>query len=246
MKWGRHIYIFFSTNRRAFFYGTMLIACGLSMHVLVARLGSVTQCVFNFDSRLSSDVSEYIAQATEQQVQAGNQYKDIVAAITKTFPCIDGIALHHCAPGTVHCTVTGVNPLIHVNDAYVVSDHGVLVTPDCFSSAVVRTLHTMRVDALNDHERMSDAFIATANTLIRGILDQYDARWIDDKKMIVQEKDAPHFSIICNAQTVPNKEMLACCQQLKHEITLSKKVSKTQQWSADIRFEHQIVLAREG
>lgn len=263
MKWSKYIYILVNTNRRAVFCVALLAACGLSMHALVARLGSVTQCVFTFDNRLSSEVSEHIALAIEQHARAGNQYADIVADITQTFSCIDGIALHHCAPGTLHCTVTSVRPLIQVNDAYVVSDHGLLITPDCFSPMAMRSLRTMRVDDLNEHARMSDTFVATAKTLISGLLDQFDARWIDDKKMIMQEKAAPHFSIICNAQTVPDKEMLACCQQLKHDIASSKirptlirasgsassggrEISKTQQWSADIRFEHQIIASQGG
>lgn len=229
------------------FSGATIVALCLSVHIFGTRLGSITRCVFNFDNRLSPQVREQIAHAIEHHVCAGQRYYTIATAITQTFPCIDGISLHHCAPGVVHCDVTSVQPLIHINDAYVVSNEGVLVSPDCFSPTLLKTLHAMQVDDLNKSERMPNSFVVAAQALVPSLLDTYDARWIDDKKIILQEKTEPHFSLICNAQTVPNKQVLAYCQQLKEEMqtkiaSAKKKVSKAQQWSADIRFEHQIVL----
>jgi hypothetical protein len=219
----------------------------LSVHTVVARLSSISHCTFDFDNRLSSRVRHQIVHAIEQRISAGDKYHDIVASVTKTFSCIDDISIHHCAPGVIHCDVTSVHPLIQVNDARVVSDSGALLAPDCFSPMLLKTLHTMRVDNLNNEQRMPESFVVAIKALIPSLLDTYEARWIDDKKMILQEKLTPHFSVVCNAQTVPNEQVLAYCQRLKDETyakyASSKKVSKMQQWSADIRFEHQIVLA---
>ena len=203
MKWDKRTLI-------GIFSGAILIASALSMHALVARLSAVNRCVVTVDNRLSPVISTKIVHALEQHVHAGKSYADIAAAIMQEFACVDDIVLHHCAPGVVHGEITSVQPLIHINDAYVVSDRGALVSPDCFSPRLLHTLHTMRVDNLDEKKPMPSSFIKTVHMLTPSLLDAYDARWVDDNKLVLQEKLTPHFSVICNARTVPDARLLAC------------------------------------
>lgn len=245
MKWSKRILTTISAYRRGAFRSAMFVAFCVSVHVLSARLNSISRCTFTFDNRLSSDVCQHITHTIEQQAVSGSCYSEIAVTITKTFPCIDSVSLHHCAPGVLACEVTSVQPLVHVNNTHVVSTEGLLLTPDYFSPTLLHTLRTISVDHLQ--ERMPKSFITTAHALAPTLLDRYDARWIDDKKILLQEKEAPHFSIICNAQRLPDEQLLAQYQQLRTAyINTSKKVSKTQQWSADIRFKDQIVIACQG
>lgn len=205
------------------------------------------QCVFTLDHRLSTQVCQQITDTIKQQVVAGHNYADVAATATAAFPCVENIILHHCAPGIVSCEITSVQPLIQLNQTYVATDQGLLLAPDYFSSTSLSMLPAMRSDDLYDNKCMPASFVAAARAVIP-LLGRYDVRWIDENKIIVQEKEAPHFSIICNAHVLPNERMLAYCQQLKQEVcakTSLKKITKTQQWSADIRFKDQ-VIAWEG
>jgi hypothetical protein len=76
------------------------------------------------------------------------------------------------------------------------------------------------------------------------LLDRYDAHWVDDNKLVLQEKETSNFSLICNAQKLPDARLLAYCQQLKNDVCSKKKAQRHthESWFADIRFEHQIIL----
>lgn len=243
MNWGKQIFISITQHKRIVLCNTMLVIFCLSMHTLIARLSSINHCVFNFDNRLSSDVCKQIADIAQQRILAGECYADVAQAITKEFSCVDEVIIHHCAPTVVACDISSVQPLVRVNDAYVVNEHGALLALNNFSPLVLGSLSNIEVDHLDTTMNMPHSFVATAQKLIPFLFDTHTVRWIDDKKIIVQEKEDPRFSLICNAAVLPDKQILAYCGQLK-KICLSKpKVLKTQQWSADIRFKGQIVLA---
>ena len=233
MKWDKR-------TRIVIFSGAVFVASALSMHALVARLSAVNQCVVTSDNRLSADISAQITGAIERHVCAGKSYANIAAAIIQEFSCVDDIVLHHCAPGVLYGDIISVQPLIHVNDTHVVSNDGVVMSPDNFSPALLHTLHVIRVDNLDEKACMPHSFITTVQALIPSFLDSYDAYWVDENKLVLLEKESPHFSLICNAQKLPDERLVACCQQLKNDVC--SKVSKKQYWAADIRFEHQIIL----
>ncbi|MDR3549922.1 MAG: hypothetical protein P4L31_00780 [Candidatus Babeliales bacterium] len=201
--------------------------------------------VVHIDAGLSDPVQQAITQfVQEKNKDSSPKFYEMSQLLVKTFPCIESVNIERTAAGLVYYSIYSAKPIIGINQDWALTDHGQLLFKSCFADHFLNSLHTLQVPSGS----VSDALRALAPSLSDDLLTAYDVCWVSDQEIYVKDKTQSHFSLLCNAQTLPDAKHLERCQTIKAELTNNgsfelKKVKNTSsEWVADMRFKNQIIV----
>ena len=239
----------YNVSKRSWLIVVGVLIIGISVKVVCGRLNAVHAVTVAVDSRLATDVQKkVVAFVHENTVHKKLSAPQLFAQLQQQFPCVQSLTAHFCAPGVLHCEVEAATPLVVLNNKQVVMENNQLFARELYADRSVRFLYNVTQDAPQQTMHIAPQFAATMHKLLPGIFTEYHVQWIDDKQVKLLDKTQPDFTIICSATKVPDQKMLAQCNKLKSDIEqtqLLEKKPRKQQWTADIRFENQIILVGE-
>lgn len=222
-------------------FSFILLSAGLSSYYLYAQMRGVRRFTFSFDTCVAQGVRDQITKMVK--AQSNQTPSKIGTSIHAKFPSISGVEFERCAPGVVHCAVHSLQPLVTVNHQLIVTDSGELLAKDFFSQRSTDYLYDVTIAQKQLPQSVQTPFLKMVDYLMPNFFTRYAISWIDEKEVWLREKDQT-FAIVCNADTLPDDRILSYCEQLKQGVLTAQaeKKGRKQQWAADIRFEHQLIL----
>ncbi len=227
------------------------MSAGACWYYAYGRLSRVQRYTFSFDTCLASHVRDGVVNLigdpslhhAKGTALGRSGFDNLSQIIHKKFPSVSSLSFERSAPGVVHCSVQGAHPLVSVNRAFIVADSGALLTKDVFTQRSTQFLFDVTVPRAIAVVRMPQEFVESVRYFMPNFFTNYTVTWLDEKEIWLREKDQ-QFAIVCNADALPNERMLSYCERLKNDAlaAMIEKKGRKQQWAADIRFEHQLIL----
>lgn len=162
------------------------------------------------------------------------------------FPCVAAYELEKNASGDRVCTLEAAQPILTINNEWVLTHDGRLATVNSFNDCATHSLRNIIMPNFS----VSDALCAAIPKLSPELFQSYNVIWINDQESLLCDRLQPNFSIRFNVDSVAQSSILQQCSVIKNDLesrgffasTSSKK--KPQHWIADIRFKNQIVISR--
>lgn len=203
---------------------------------------------FSFDHQFSDATKKQCAALIKKELPPlyaatlKNNLKPII-------PALKSLTLRFSPAYSMHVKVYAQQPLITINNKYVLATDGTLIDQKHFEAQVLE-----RLPALNAHP---DFEISTTpetemadfvSALPRFIFEQYTIIW-HNKTYILLEDKRDDFTILALHTTRFDENLLNYIAQIKNIIEEkkalrpAKKTQKSSTWQADVRFRDQIVLS---
>ena len=228
-----------------FFLGALIIS-GATFYFFM-REKVRPRIIFSFDTHIAHSVRENIVATI--QAHRSEHVASMSKMVHEKFPSIDSVSFHYCSPDALFCHVQGVRPLINVNSHLVVAESGTILPKECFTNRSVAFLYDVRMPKTVALDHVPGTFITTMRKIMPDLFMRYAVSWIDEQEIWLKEKEK-EFSIVCNHATLPDEKMLNFYKHIQDDVLASQaeKKGRKQQWAADIRFDHQLILfaGKEG
>ncbi|PKN03664.1 hypothetical protein CVU75_01030 [Candidatus Dependentiae bacterium HGW-Dependentiae-1] len=237
--------------RFVYFYGAALLCVFtlgyLSVKKVTRELSVVNAYVCHFSSGCSESIQEkikfYVASAPQFVVMP---LASVVQTIRQEFPCLKKISCAKDATKIVHLTCESARPLFFINDAYVLADTDCVLTKDCFSPADLALLPAIAVATTqNGVPVLSVQAKRSLRDLDPVLFDRYLVTWVDDTQVWLREKELATFSLVFQANLLPDRKIMDECGKIKKEFESSGLIvpQGKKRWVADMRFANQIILS---
>jgi hypothetical protein len=166
-------------------------------------------------------------------------------ALYARFPAVASFAVQQRPLGLYACIVQSAQPLLRVNNSFVLTDNGKIVSLADFAASAYQSLPHITV-----HDgRISNALYKTVQSLPADLLYAYSLVWIDDCQALLFDRSQPLFALRFNAGAIPSNDIIQACNKLKADLeqrgcfSATSTRKKPQQCVADIRFKNQIILS---
>ena len=207
------------------------------------QLGTAVFCAKTFsfclDSRLSFPMQEAIKSAVHQTGIVS--LPDLAACVQKVCLFVASVAVQRSA-----CNVLKVSCTVHA-PALCLADHSVMV-----ANGSVADRSAFGAEALNDipviyglsrYTTPSSAFTQWILGLDHEVFDAYRITWADDYEIYLHDKQDEQKKIICSvANRVTQGVREQCRQIIQEKQTVVHGTAHRAPYTADIRFEKQIVI----
>ena len=162
------------------------------------------------------------------------------------FPCIASYQLEKNASGDLCCTLETAEPVLSINNAWVLTQDGRLASSANFSRLATQSLRNILMPSCE----ITDTFKHAIQKLSPEFFLAYNVVWLNDQEALLCDRAQENFSIRFNADSIPVSSIMQQCAVIKNDLeargvfaNVSNK-KKPQRWIADIRFKNQIVLSR--
>lgn len=224
-----------------------IITCGLfcirSFHNIRPSIASAQKVIVHIDPLLAPQTRQVIATfIKEKSAQKIPVYSDFAQIIVQRFPCIKSVEIERDASGLLYYELESAMPIISINEHLALTDDGTLLLKNSFAPHVIQSLHNVDVPS----GVITSDLRKNISTLVNDFLMTYRVKWISDQEIHIQNKQQEPFSILCNAQTIPNQTVLEKCLAIKNELingaSIEKVKTKQLTWVADVRFKNQIIV----
>ena len=179
------------------------------------------------------------------------------------FPCIASYAIEKNASGDFSCALESAQPVLSINNAWVLTQDGRLAPSTDFSCLATQSLRNVIMPIA----AFTDTFRTSIQKLSPELFQSYTVVWLNDQEALLCDRAQTNFSIRFNADSIPLSSIMQRCAVIKNDLeargvfaSLSSKKKPQHQpsliqasqlgklwptgWIADIRFKNQIVLSR--
>ena len=222
-----------------------LIGVALILRMTYTGLFSVDRYVFAFDGLLAPTTQTNIKDFIEKNAAFKRSSSAVIASeLKKTFPCVEMVALELVAPRVLHIDIAATKPLVTINKNQVLVESNKVLDRGFFTVHRIDHLYDVQLAHIPALGEQCTVLTQAVQKLLPSFFSQYTVMWNDEFELALRDKNMPDFSIICNADTIPDFKVLEHCQQLKNTIVQQGTAGHNvdQQWIADVRFDKQIIL----
>lgn len=223
----------------------IVIGISIALNMAYVCLFSVDRYVFAFDPLLAGTTQTSIKKFVENRPSFKKSCPALIAEeLKKNFPCIEIVALELIAPRVLHVDIAATKPLVTINKNLVLADCQMVLSRELFASHRIDRLYDVKSMHIPALDKPHAALTESVKKLLPRLFSFYNVLWNDEFEVVLCDKHNPGFSIICNADTIPNTQTLNHCEQLKAAIVQQGTAGHPpqQQWAADVRFDKQIIL----
>ncbi len=209
----------------------------------------VQQTNLIIDERLSAEVHASLeAIVSQDPIFKTCPSSAHIEILKTTFPCLAQGSARLLPQGILQLELLAVNPVCVVNHDHVLTLQGAIVESHAFVQKVIDLLPAVElpVELLSQ----KDMVLQCKKCIDRmpwQVLSSYQCSWDSPTKTVLFHNDEPHFSIICNNETIPTQDVLHKCENLMHDLCCNnvngqKKKKADKHWVVDVRFDKQIVV----
>jgi hypothetical protein len=228
---------------------TICAALSGATYFFMYQLFSIHRYATSLDPLLSPETHTALITHIEKiPIKADVTKKQRVQKILSEFPYVESVVLTLIAPGILHYEIAAAQPLIVLNNEYVLTNTARVFPMHIFSSHSVKLLPTMQVKKLeNMSESELHALVDVAHNIRSLLAWHYTITCLDQFRFHFIDKKDPSFSILADAHSIPTRELLQRCMRCKQKITQepSKHKKVPTRWVADVRFNNQIIFYQE-
>ncbi len=245
-------------------YLFLILASGVGMSYAVHRFSrkapQETLYYFSIDPRLSEEEQQSITVALEQERLYEPAH--LAAELKKKFPSISHVAVSHSAHDDHLIEINAHTPLVRINDALILCDHGSVLQRSVYREQLLQTIPRITVptslhndnDTTNDtaHDLTVHQLRAFVNNLTPTIYEQFDITWHNVSNATFRDKTKTDLYLMANGVHKPSEKNIQQCQAIYIEMkeqpaktTTTKNsknlIPKNAVLVTDIRFEKQII-----
>lgn len=227
--------------------GPLILSCVAfgCVRTLYKRLGTPTHYSFSFDRTLSrtlrANIVDFISNTDHSRRLS---LAGLSVALRERFACIKTIELALHAPGTLSIVMQSHTPCARINDEFVMTDEGTIFAAAAFHEACVARLdHVVMPSCSYTTTAVSPSVCQSIKDLPSSLYENYNVQCLDDTAVCLEDKACPGFSIMCNAQSLPDEQLLYSCDQIKKDVAQGTARSRCMCWQADVRFADQIIVS---
>lgn len=170
-------------------------------------------------------------------------FEQMVHALKEKCPAIKTVAMQRCANHQLRISLDTYAPTMKLGDGAVLLENNSIVAAAHFTSKVLNQLPAVDLKKEANPQLLSLECRAWLNKLDKDILESYTLAWEDDYQIYCKQKNNPARVIIAGVNTALEKEIIEVCQHIIDEkIQLGQGTARVS-WSADIRFDKQIIVS---
>lgn len=198
----------------------------------------------NYHYQVDSLMSDAVSQKMNSFLHAdGRHYwllSSLCTALQNEFPIVQTIQARYGTADSIYLTLKAHEPLVSVNNNFLLLANGALVERDYFVANAIADLANITVlhDGLPSDLQLVKEYITKVPY---ELLQQYRLCWVDATQVRWYDKHDANFYVITDGATVPDDRLLAHCALVKQELKTKPNAQK-KVWAADVRFRNQIVI----
>ena len=229
----------------AYFFAIALCVFGLAatFQRVCSKICAIRYISYSFDPQLSITMRSAIEQQVSRlECDAKYQVPVIMQELLRIFPDIKQIDVRSLPYNMAEVVITAPDPVVRINNSHVLTENQSIISSNYYAQYALDRLPEMRVSSKINRSVSLEMMAAIQQSIKEQIFDRFMVSLCDEQKWYLQDKKDPLFTICCNASSLPTGTLCALYDQVKQEVR-KKGMTKTA-WTADIRFNHQIVLSR--
>lgn len=241
----------------------ILVLSSIGVHKLCQAIFSITDAHWYFDERFSDLGQKSIIRFGHDCCQ--NNFSLFVEQLKKQFPVIKDVTLCHNSSGVMNVTVESIVPKARVDDAWVVSEEGIVVNAYFFQASLLASLplvatyngkkkatSTKQLDCPECPQKKSGCceldplFTAWIVKTARPLLTTYQVIWIDQFHIRLQDPEQQSFFLQLAVETELKDYIFDAAAKIKQSLRDRGNFLRTAyDWIADLRFRDHVIIFRE-
>jgi hypothetical protein len=230
----------------------LMVLSGLygGIRFYVPRWFPIAHVICSCDHRLVEYEQKKIEFCMQQLMQGRtiNYLAHAGQQLREQFPYLASVSLAYLPGNCVYGEAITQEPYMLINDQYMITKNGILVTKNIVPSSRQNHLPTIHVaDTVIQQSSAVQLMYRALAKLPSALFHQYECTWQDTTHAWLCDKQHPGFILLFNAYTLPDDRMQAAVEQIKQKLLIDGTVLDgiKQRIVADIRFADQIILCTE-
>ncbi len=219
-----------------------IVGAGVVFHKAYRSVFAVRYVTYSFDDTIAPETQQdIIAQVALFQNNGRYNPKTVIETITKQFACVKSVSVHCLACNAAEVTVTAHEPLIRINNDYVLTNAKTVVPYVSYAPYVLTSLSLLSMTDPVPYE-CSDAMMGAVKRCIKDrIFERYTLCWVNEHELRFGDLNDQSFSLICDSVSLPDCTKLVSYEKLKNSV--KARGSSQKRWVADMRFDNQIIMS---
>jgi hypothetical protein len=220
-----------------------------SVQTLTHELFAVDEYICQFCPLASEATKEkinaYVAHHNELKAMP---LRHVAQTIVAEFPGLKTVDCTKLGEKKVQLSCVCQNPLVHVNNNWVLSERDVILEQDFFTPTALAGLPALSVGIDRDSTPvLSILGRKKIRELDQSLVRQYRITWVDDEQVWMREPESNAFSILFSAHALPDKKTMDQCLQIRKELEIKGLITQQgkKRWVVDVRFANQIILSAD-
>lgn len=226
-------------NKKALLMALVAIA-GFGTYRLGTHVFGAQQFRFSLDRKLSPSMQKAIKEAVyESYITALSSLSE---TISKVCSALEHISIERRANNKIYITAKSADPYVRISEL-VLTSSGLVLDKACFTHEVLQPLPTIIQKNLLGKVTITDEFKQWLLRLDPSVFAFYEIIWTDDFSIELHDKHNEKQTILCSVTTIPDKNLRELCQRIFDEkIICAQGTARKYAYTADIRFEKQIII----
>ena len=218
--------------------GALLLLLGFGIHRLGMNIFGVQECRFSVTPLLAHCVHQSII-ASVERARVLNAAR-LKATFDALYPDIDCVGVARFATHIADISVEVFPPIAQINNEYVLTRSGAIVAKSYFNPRCTTNLPRITIADVNSLSPASKAWLMR---WVESIAPAYRIAWEHDHEIYLHDKKNEGIALLCTVDTAFDAELEKRIAYIHTQITQKKEIeSRSLGWTADIRFEKQIIL----
>jgi hypothetical protein len=203
--------------------------------------------VYWFDHGLNYPIRLSLQHIVSPLIIKQKNFNDIQQICIDRWPAVQSISVRLLSSQTSYVMVQGIKPLVVMNNNFVISNEGKILSVSEFHEDVIASLPRIVVEDVrvmrNENTRDLLDFITS---MPPDLLKTAIIRWLHKTRIYIEDPAFPSLKLIAWYKTRFTEKLRNDVGTLQTILELKNKEIKRKdiQWQADIRLEGQIVLVR--
>ena len=219
-----------------------VVGSAIVFNSLYKSICAIRYVTYSFDHSIAPEMQQNIVTHVALFQHDGlYNPKSIIDTIQKHFACVKSISVHCIPHNAAEVTVTAHEPIVRINEKYVVTAAKTIVPDFSYASYILTSLSSLSIVSPVPQDCSENMMCAIRKCIKDRIFERYTLCWVGEHEIYLHDSHDPSFSLLCDVLSLPSPTKLVLYEQLKNNIKNKRSASK--RWVADIRFDDQIIVS---
>ncbi len=191
-----------------------------------------------FSNEINNQINEFINKNLVQK-----SLKEASKILMDKFSFINNIKIQKKNLTYSTIIINGDSPLYQINDGYIFSQSGKILSKDFFKNENINSLETITLNS--DVKNLNSQTINFIEKIPASLTDEFKIFWENDNSIKLKSKNQ-NFTIITTNKYFPDNKISEICKKLYQEVLQNPDVKQNTEVITDLRFSNQIVVSLKG
>lgn len=212
-----------------------------------------TSLTIRCDILPATSIREEIQQTIKSLLsQAGNiSAFALRALLKKKYPLLEHVRLTYRSLGKLCIHLTTEKPVALVNDIYILTKQGNLLSAKLYAPAAYYTLPSIQTNVAQFTQSQKKDLLDFAQKIQQALSDEYTFTWHDKTRIYAHHKQHPFLQLTLNYTTMQEEgswKALALLKQridCRHQQSAPHKKNPRALWCVDMRYTDRLILSQQ-